>query len=221
MRRIISLIILGACIISLASCDRRYDENEVREAAALLLEESKLLNEIFYGSGIPYINDESRADGAYYEADYSYTSSHGIQTVEDIKEMARAVFSEGYCEQIFSTILSPVGDDDKIYYMARYYQKTDSLSGENISIMVYSLARIFLYDSYEYDLSSITVDGSKGERVYISVGVNVTDSETGELHTVTRSIALIEEEDGWRVDSPTYAQYSKENAYYDELQNNK
>lgn len=221
MKKIIALILAVASVLSLASCDRSYNEEEVRAAAEELVEKAIVLNEIFYGKGIDFDRDENTSNGAYYEASSYYVRNIGIETVEDLKDMALGVFSEDYAELIFSTVLSPVTDDSYIYGMARYYQKTDAVTGENIAIMVYSEANVYLTDKMEYDYSSIEVTGSKGERVYFNISVKVTDSETDEEHIMTRSIALIEEEGGWRIDSPTYAQYSKSLEEYEEILNNK
>ena len=221
MKRIIAIIVALASAFSLASCDRSYNENEIRAAAEELVKKAILLNEIFYGEGIHFDRDENTADGAYYEASSYYIQNVGIETVDDLKDMAREVFSEDYAELIFSTVLSPVTDNDYIYSMARYYQKNDALTGENIAIMVYSEATVYLTDKMEYDYSSVEVTGSKGERVYFNISVKVTDSETDEDHIMTRSVALVEEKGGWRIDSPTYVQYSKSLEEYEEIQNNK
>ena len=221
MRKLIALILAVAGIFSLASCDRSYDEGEVLSVAAELIDAAVVLNEIFYGEGLPYTQNESTANGAYYEASAYYLQDVGIETVDDIKDMARLVFSKDYCEQIFGTVLSPVTDSDYILAMARYYQATDSSTGEPTAIMVYSKAEPLLTDEMEYDYDSLVCEGSRGSRVYVKIAVTVKDSESGEYHTLYRSIALIEEADGWRIDSPSYAQYSPELSEYEEIQNNK
>ena len=221
MKKLIALILAVASVFSLAACDRSYDEGEVLSVAAELIDASVVLNEIFYGNGLPYNQSESSANGAYYEASVYYLQNVGISTVEDMKSRARLVFSKAYCEQIFGTVLSPVTDSDYILAMARYYQATDSLTGEPTAIMVYSKATPILTDEMEYDYDSLVCEGSRGERVYVKIAVSVKDSESGEYHTVYRSIALIEEDEGWRIDSPSYAQYSPELSEYEEIQNNK
>lgn len=221
MKKLFALIIAVASIFSLASCDRSYDEGEVLSVAEELIDSAVVLNEIFYGKGIPYTQSESSANGAYYEASAYYLQDVGIETIEDLKNKARLVFSNKYCEQIFGTVLSPVTDSDYILAMARYYQATDSSTGEPTAIMVYSGAKPLLTDEMEYDYESLVCEGSRGARVYVKIAVSVKDSESGEYHTLYRSIALIEEADGWRIDSPSYAQYSPELSEYEEIQNNK
>lgn len=221
MRRLVALILAAASIFSLASCDRSYDEGEVLSVARELIESAVVLNEIFYGEGIPYNDSESTANGAYREASSYYLQDLGAETLDDIKQMARRVFSEKYCEQIFSTVMQALTDGDYIIRMARYYQATDAVSGEPTYIMVYTQSEPLLTDEMDYDYESLCCEGSRGERVYVKIDVTVKDSESGEYHKISRSIALIEEKDGWRIDSPSYAQYNPELSEYEEIQNNK
>ena len=54
------ILIIAALPLSLASCDRRYDEAEVMEAATLLITASAELNEIYYGKGIAFLENSSQ-----------------------------------------------------------------------------------------------------------------------------------------------------------------
>ena len=222
MKRIVSLIIVFGLLCSLVSCkekNREYDENEVKLAAESLIRKSAELNYIFWGEGIGYINDASYSVGYYYPADIFSLLSYGIETIDDLKEKTRKVFSLSYSENIFSTVFSSLGDEDEIYGFARYYQKySDAENKEPECIMVYSNALVLLKDEVSYDFDTLKVIGSKKQTVYVTLSVNVKRGE----NTQTRElkVGLVEEEGGWRIDTPTYMSYI-ENDDYQDLQDKK
>ena len=112
MKKIISLILCIVIFLSLVSCDDekiKYDEDEVLLAAAELIVKSGELNTLFWGEGIRYEEDDLNKNGYYYPANPYSLIRYGVRTVEDMKEMARDVFSVSYCESIFSSVLSSSG----------------------------------------------------------------------------------------------------------------
>jgi len=208
-----SLLLLIAVIVFSAlcftGCDRSYNENEVLSSARELLERSKTLNEIYYGEGIAYIEDESKREGSYYQADAYSLSKYGISTLEDIKNLTRSVFTTEYSNILISTKLSSVIDDTSIASFARYYQKKSSLDGSDECIMVYKDAAVFLKDTVTYDYESMTVSDVDGEIIYVTLNVTVTNPEN-QTQSSTLTVGLIEEEDGFRIDTPTYKSYIKD-----------
>lgn len=205
MKRIISLLIL-ICVFSccLISCDRSYDENEVLCAARVLIEKSGPLNYIIWGGGIKYI--EGGDEGSYREADPEDLKKYGFETVEELKKQISEVYTAGYCESIFSTVFSSWGDEDGILGLARYIQEySDRENTVPKRIMVYSNANVFIKDEIEYLFDTLKVIGSEKEVVYVEITVKVTRDGDAQMHT--KKIALLEEENGWRIDSPTYMNY--------------
>ena len=211
MKKIVSLLILIAVLIpSLFSCgDIKYDENEVKTAAKKLIEESILLNDIYFGEGIPYIDDKNNSDGVFYMALDSYLYLIGFSTVAELMDLTSKTFSKSYCNQIYSTVLDTIQDEDKAIILPRYYQKYsvgDATTPE--CIMVNSTYRQLLFGDVEYDYDSITVIGAEDDTVYITVHATVKldayDPQTREIR-----IALVDEGKGWRIDSPTYLTYVK------------
>jgi len=212
MKKIISTVLIFVIIFSLFSCsekDREYDEGEVILAAKELIEASKLLNYVYWGEGIGYIEDENTANGYYYQADFTSLKNLGFRTVDELKELTRATFSTTFSEYVFETKLSSVSDEDGVHSLARYYQKYyDKEMTEPDTIMVYSRAIILLSDEVEYDYDSITVEGSKGQVVYIKINATVKREEKEQTRSL--KIGLIEEESGWRLNDATYLVYDEE-----------
>lgn len=186
--------------------DREYDAAEVEAAARVLLEESKLLNYIYWGKGIPYVSDESLSSGSYYAADETYLAEIGISTIQDLRDKTSKVFSDEMCEWIYSTVLSSVYGDASVAGLSRYEQVWGGKNNDEPEyIRVYSEADYWLVDEVEYH-PSVEALRSKGEKVYVNVLVTVTSPE-GKVMNQNLEIALVEEDDGWRLDSPTYARY--------------
>lgn len=197
-------------VLNLTSCDkdREYDEAEVKAEAKRLLCESEKLNLILYGKGIGYVYGAHQS-GAYYEADFLHLNALGFTTVGELKEMVKKTFTTSYSENIFSTVLSSISDGGYAVATARYYQLYDDQVNkiDPICIMVNKDYDYFFKDTVVYDYSTVTVKDVEGDTLRIGVSATVTD---GEGNSQTREIVfeLIEESEGWRINSPTFANYN-------------
>lgn len=203
MKKTVSLILAAVLLLLLASCgtvkNRSYDEAEVKAAAEELIKKSERLNKIFWGSGIPFVEEYGYT--GYYPADPIYLAEHGFFTVEELIKDAEDVFSDDYCISIRTSVFSSSSGDYGMTGYTRYYQGTDT-------IMVYKKYKPLLTDTVEYDYQNISVIGSKGEIVTVNVPIKVTRGELSQERII--KVDLVEEKDGWRVDSPTYASYREE-----------
>ena len=219
-KRILSLfltVVLMLSLVTLSSCNRRFDDEEVEAAARELLKKAEILNQIYYGSGIRY--NEEDGNGYYYRADADHLSELGFSTVSELRALTEKTFSTEYCTNLYTTLLSSLKEDGKVISVARYYQHTDEESGESY-IMVYSKFERMLKDSIVYDYNSVKAQKSKKKTVFVSVNATVTNSE-GKSQTITLTVNLIEQEDGWKICNPTYANYNELKDRYDELKDQK
>ena len=207
-KRIIALILVLISLTGLTSCDRKYDEEQVKENAQILIEKSIILNEVYWGRGISHIDDAATSNGDYYEANYVHLKALGFQTIDELKTMTKEAFSKRYSEQIFATVLSTVTDGVYVEILPRYYQKyEDEEMKVPESIMVNSEYEAFLLDEVEYLYETINVLYSKGEVVFFEIDVNVTRGDKSQLQKL--EIGIIEEKDGWRLYTPTYTTYDE------------
>lgn len=207
---ILSIIVVFSMLFSLSSCgekNREYDEAEVLSAAENLIKKSERLNKIYWGEGIIYSPDNSLANGAYYSADPESTELLGVNTVDDIINLTKETFTADYAKIAIDTKLSSVSDEDGIQIYARYYQKYSALDNSPECIMVYKNAEIFLKDKCEYDYSTLCIDGVKGQSIFVKIAVKVTNPD-GESMTTHAVVELIEEENGFRINTPTYKRYA-------------
>ena len=202
MKRLLAALIALTVIFNLFSCNdesREYDESEVLFAAERLIRRSEDLNEIYWGRGIIYEENLSYSNGYYYPAAPEHLLELGFFTIEEMKEKTRETFSASYCENIFSTSLSFVGEDEIEGY-ARYYQGLET-------IMVYSKYLAFLKDEVLYDYDTLSVLKSKGEYVIVKISAEVKRGDKSQTREI--EISLIEEKDGWKIDTPTYMSYQE------------
>ncbi|MBR5140080.1 MAG: hypothetical protein IKV16_03405 [Clostridia bacterium] len=209
MKRIISLILLLVLTVTaFTACDRKYDENEVKAAAEKLIAESILLNDIFWGDGLPHYEDKNYSDGDYYAAIEAYHYGLGFTTVSELRALTESVFSTEYTNIIASTVFSEIYDGQEMVYTSRYYQKYSAGDGVTPeSIMVNSNWKKLLNGEVSYDYSSLTVTHSEDEVVYVTINATVTlDGKNPK--TSTLEIGLIEEDAGWRIHTPTYLNYN-------------
>lgn len=207
---ILSIIVVFSMLFSLSSCgekNREYDEAEVLSAAENLIKKSERLNKIYWGEGIIYSPDKSLANGAYYSADPESTELLGVNTVDDIINLTKETFTADYAKIAIDTKLSSVSDEDGIQIYARYYQKYSALDNSPECIMVYKNAEIFLKDKCEYDYSTLCIDSVKGQSIFVKIAVKVTNPD-GESMTTHAVVELIEEENGFRINTPTYKRYA-------------
>lgn len=182
--------------------DREYDEAQVKAAAKTLIKNTELLNRIYWGEGIPIADAD--AEGVFLPADKEYLENNGIKNHTDLKNLTRGTFTDGYCKEIFETLT-----DGFSGRLARYNPVKDEEGNETDGILVNkNWSRVWLKDTVVYDYDSIQVLRSEGERVFISIKCTVTSSEGKSQTKTLDGIALIEESDGWRIDSATYASYT-------------
>lgn len=217
--KIISILLLVVVIFSIfsfSSCsgNRKFDKAEVEAATKTLLKEAELLNKVYFGSGIEH-HDSDEGMGSYRRAKTEHLNELGFTTVDELKTLTEKTFSDEYSKLIYSTILTALTDDYTLVSIARYYQHTDKETGESY-MMVNSKFNVMFKDSIVYDYDSIKAEGSKKDKVYVSVNATVTNAE-GKSQNITIKVTLVEDEDGWRIDGPTYANYNEFMDKYDEL----
>lgn len=205
IKRILSItVILALLLTSLASCNRAFDEEEVISAAKELLKSAEKLNYIYYGDGIKYYDNSEAAISIYREAQKSHLDELGFHTVEELKAMTEETFTAGYSQIMYSSVLDTLRVDDTIVGYKRYYDQENE--DGTITLMVNMQYESLLKSTIVYDYDSITVKKSIKERVYLSVNAVVINAE-GDSRSVEITINLVEEEDGWRIDNPVWANY--------------
>ena len=192
--------------------DRAYNEAEVVAAAQLLIEKSKILNEIYYGEGIRYKVPENKDDiETYMPADPEHLAwfyeNYGICDVETLKAKTREVFSEAGSASIISAFLDKTGGTSAGSSYVRYYMATDNEELDTeAGLMIYTRAKNYYENTagVEYIYDGMYVSAVKGEYLTVSLKVKTTGKD-GSESTRDITVKLIEEASGYRLSGATYA----------------
>lgn len=191
---IISIFMLS---LSFSSCGDLPSEEDVIAAAKELIPKSVVLNEIYFGKGLPY--KETAGDSIMYA---TVSDDAPYKTEEELREATLETFTENYSESIFSVYLkgySADGSNEVIY--ARYVQYEDRLT-------VNTKASPMTDGERTYDLDSVTVKKIKSSSAVVAVDSFYNGNADVEVE-ITLKLVEIKDENGntsevWRIDSPTY-----------------
>lgn len=188
---------------SLTSCgDRDYDEEEVIAASRELLLKSIEVNKVFYGEGLILDEDTNFSNGSYYPAYELQFENLSFNDIEGLKKLTESIYTKDLSELIFSTKLSSIEDENYVISLARYYQRDDDFIR---CIMIYKDAEVLYTNEVDYIYDSIKVIGADGEYIKITVDTVLTDND-GSSETVNIELKLLEEENGFRLDTLSFTQ---------------
>ncbi len=190
----IALALVFAALLpaGLVSCAAAPTEDEAIEIIENLLPRTYLLNEIYFGEGMDYIDDGS--EGRYMPV----SDDSPYLTEEELRTATEAVFSSDYCEAIFDIYLTGYSDDDtgSIIY-ARYYEYGDRL-------YIDTEAEVLVSSERTYDLESVEIT-SLSSRFIVFTAQSYLDGTADEVIEIT--ITSEKSDDGenvWRINSATY-----------------
>lgn len=205
MRKISLFLILVLLFVpALSSCGNRdYDEETVKAAARELLEKSTAVNEIFYGVGMPV--DEGTAGTGYYKpVKKEYLSSLGIAGLDGLRNLTKEVYTDELSDIIFETKLNSVKDSSgNIIVYSRYIEAKIK---DETRVLIYTAGEPTYQNDVEYLYDTLTVKGSKGERIIAELDVRLITFD-GFSRDEKIEIILLEENDGFRLDSLSFAKY--------------
>ncbi len=203
-KAIVSLILITVLIVSAlsaVSCSGKAPKlDDVKERFIYLIENSKEINTLYFGSGLPvYERDTllSNKKGVYY--DDKYTTYERVMensrylTVNEIKERSERIYSTEYLKAMYETAFEGVMTGSSSAYI-RFYESENWLY-QNLYATDFELSeRIYDYSSMKI------VKPSNGEYVNITI-----DTYTLEDKTVKNiSLTFVYERGDWYLDSPTY-----------------
>ena len=199
MKRILSFLLTAVMLFSLASCGGSgLSDDEIRDIYADLIEQSYILNDVFYGDGLPFTNDpETMAALAGASSRFSYMpvdKDSPLKSEAEIREATLAVFTKSMCDHLFTLAFEGMStDDEKTVVYARYIEMEDILTVRiDLADEALPLGRV-------YDMDTMDILNQSGNRIVASFATSV-DGEP----SVNVKLTLVRTADGWRLDSPTY-----------------
>lgn len=198
----ISVALAALLFLLLTACSSKAPElSQVKEDFVSLIEQSKEINEILFGDGLPVYERGGEEDtlhkiydglGASY-SNYEIVSSESkYLTIGEIKEAAERVYSKEYLESIYETTFVGYADATAGVFAAKYYESEDWLF-QNMD------TPSFLKGVREYDFSTMKIiKPSKADFV------NVEIDSTLDGQSLTIQLSFVKQGGEWRLDSPTY-----------------
>ena len=194
------LLVLSLVPAFFASCSSEdLTDDEVREIAGPLIEQSYEINEIFFGKGLPHEEDaEGPLDETQYDVKpvkYLVVLSDKYISIDSLKDAAREVYTEGYLDSVFDTAFNGVRDSNgEIVQYARYFESFF----ENLKIRS-DVEEDNIVVGRTYDVSTLKITDQAENYVFFTVESCIDGEDAGEIE-----LSIKDEGNGWRLDSPTY-----------------
>ncbi|MBQ8409334.1 MAG: hypothetical protein IJY39_10790 [Clostridia bacterium] len=199
--RILTLLLAALTVMSAVSCSGKAPELDgLKERFVYLIEESKELNVLFFGSGLPVY----RRGDLLSERKLVYLSDtlSGYDRVMDqssyfspdeIKAEAELVFSEDYLSELYESAFDGIMIGDSTAYIRFYddgswlYQNTNATDFQ-LSERIYDYSTMRIIDPSTQD--------------YINVSIESYTLSDPTRRTVY--LSFVYENGNWYLDSPTY-----------------
>ena len=199
----LSLMLIFILIIPMQSCKTQSEPpelDEVRERLIYLIEESKELNVLFFGNGLPVYrreSDISERKMVYFTDTYGrfdrIMENSEFQSPEAIKLKAEQVYSADYASDIYESAFDGIMTGSSSAYI-RFYDNSGSFL-QNTDATVFKIKeRIYDYSSMKI-IEPSTAD-------YINLEINsytVSDPTIRKIY-----LSFVYENNNWYLDSPSY-----------------
>jgi hypothetical protein len=204
-----AITVLAVC--SLASCAKPPELSEIKPTIEVLIENSRKVNHILFGEGLPiaYYEDKKDAEGNPVPVDTEYENyylvdptafyfgegnANGFFMIEQIKVEAEKVYSKEYISALYDMFFTGHYDADKGGVVRANY-----IDGENGILKLKAYHAYIKGDMRTFDYDSIVIiKPSTADFVTFTID-SYKDGEKLNIR-----LTIVKTEDGWRLDSPTY-----------------
>ncbi|MBQ8837409.1 MAG: hypothetical protein IJ002_07900 [Clostridia bacterium] len=193
MKKIKFFALFAVCLLVLCSCAEKITLEEVKEVLPTLVENSKPLNEIYFGEG--FKEDETLAGSAVSGYYYCDTSEYGLNSVLEIKDATEKVFTPEYAEVLYQAAFEGLSTDT-VVSGARFVEADMGLM-QKAGDEQYDIA------DREFDYNSLAIKKSGSKKVTVTVDTYIGGEKD---ETVSLIINRYGEEGSYSylLDSPTY-----------------
>jgi len=205
MKKFRIMLLLAAALLAvlLTSCGSGLSEEEIRETYRTLVEASYPLNDVYFGDGLPYEENEAMmqyltgtAEGTEgFRVSYMPVAEDAaFHSEAEIRTATAAVYSDALCAHLYQLGFEGMSTDEgETVAFARYIEQNEVLT-----------VRIDLADDAipmgrTYDFDAMTVIADEKSRIRASFPSYIDGKQS-----VSVSITMIKTPNGWRLDSPTY-----------------
>lgn len=198
---IIALMLAVLLALPMVSCSGKAPELEgIKERLVYLVEESKELNVLFFGNGLPVYRREdalTERKMVYFNSNLSnyerVMENSSYVSIEKMKAAAERVYSEDYISEIYESAFDGIMTGNSSAYV-RFFDNGEWLY-QNVNKSNFSLNERI----YDYSTMKIVAPSSAD---YINVTVESYSLADNVRQTVY--LSFIYENENWYLDSPTY-----------------
>lgn len=196
----IALVIIMA-VLGMSSCSGSPPEiDEVRDRIVYLVEGSKNINILFFGSGLPTYKRDGLIEnelGIYYDDEYTAYNKvmefSRYKSIDDMKKAAETVYSETYLDAIYETAFDGYVMGSSSVYM-RFFESSDWIY-QNLKAADFNISERI------YDYSSMKIVKPSNKK-YMNVTVDTYTLRDRRVNTIT--LSFVYERGNWYLNSPTY-----------------
>ena len=205
-KKVIAIILLvavlgtGIGVFTYYRMRRAPELDDVKERFIYLIEESKGINVIFFGEGLPvYIRESELSEEKFV---YIGEQNKGYERVmeqspylmlDEIKTAAERVYSSAYCDQLFESGFDGVVVEGVT--LLQYTEISEWLYQSTAKDVLMKSERVYLYDTMKI------VRPSNKEYVNVEIESFLIDKPDV---VQTERLSFIYEDGNWYLDTPTY-----------------
>ena len=192
------------CAAILSSCGGSgMTEEEIRETYRSLVEASYELNDIYYGDGLEFVENEAmmkyltgvQENSEGFRVSYMPVADTApYKTEKEIRAATEDVFSPALCSLMFKLGFEGMStEEDETVAFARYIEQEDVLT------VRVDLKEEALPMGRTYDFENMTLIAEEPSVIRASFPSFVDGEKSVDVR-----ISIIKTANGWRLDSPTY-----------------
>lgn len=198
---IVAFILVLLLVLPFAGCAGAAPSlDTLKERFVYLIEESKELNTLFFGKGLPVFRRDGKLSDRkmiyYVDEVRGYDrvmENSAYYSIDEMKAQVELIFSEDYLSELYEGAFDGIMMDDSSAYL-RFYDNGEWLH-QNTNAIDFGLSERI----YDYSTMKI-VEPSTGDYVNISIeSYTLADPTKREV-----SLSFVYENGNWYLDSPTY-----------------
>ena len=216
---ILACVILAVSLL-LARCSGGDEQKspppaleDVRDELILRIENSKQVNDIFWGEGLPVIkigSPEADEFGLYTEENSILTDDYGaweyvdpsktsIISVDAIKMLAESAYSDTFLKGVYTAQFDGLYDPVTVTVLDPHYYEDEVWIWKN-SNSEEEFPSVAVKREFDYSSIKMKESASSDERIVITIDSYPEGKTEVEVLTFT----FDKQEDGWYLSSPTY-----------------
>ena len=199
-----ALVLLLACLLvclTVTACTNRAPATqEVYDEVVALIEASHTVNDLAFGAGLPvwdFDSEFAKENHLYRDSDDSYyqyvTDDAPFGTILQMREAVEAVYSEDYARALCETLFDGFALGTTIV-RPQYIENNGWLMQRTEYEPIITARRVYDYPTMRVVRPS--------DRTHLTV--EIESRIEGQSEVSVDKLHLVLEENGWRLDTPTY-----------------